>query len=252
MQPKKMYILSECEQPVEILSDIVKHQDCDAYQDWIGTVKTSSYIAYKCPWNTPFTDPIGRFSVNGVKFNIPREYLWLDSRHGKTLNGSHNTLFIAFVYPDLSPVTAKEWSSINTKEIHLNIINSSCPSYLLEKPISCNRFESSYDVETHMNFHEDHKSTPQFVRHDNKLNLDVYNWHLKTFVKKGFYVRGDVWRPNYWMHCIANYCDAHAEYITDKIYITFNFNQDELLARHDEVHKRIIELLDSWRVQDND
>jgi hypothetical protein len=52
--------------------NIVKKQDCAAFEEWTKSSAPAFFAQKACPWAKPLiSGEIGKFIINGVKFNIP-------------------------------------------------------------------------------------------------------------------------------------------------------------------------------------
>jgi hypothetical protein len=82
---------------VEIPSETVKSKNCKAFKKYADEKMGSDFVfSAGCPWEK--IGPIGHFILNGITFNVPRNYLWLGSR---APDGLSEGLYFMFKYPNL-------------------------------------------------------------------------------------------------------------------------------------------------------
>lgn len=230
---------------VEIPYDIVKKQDCIAFKKWAESGGPQLLAKDACPWAKPIvTGSIGKFTVNGVKFNVPRKLLFFDNGKNQTSDGEQPILFLRFIYPGITPLTAEDWSKVNNYEISVHIEKAACA--FETNPALCDEVLEKYRLRTQSKDDKISGAQPKFIKKDKDLNMDLYHWVTKKGELQGYYVRGDVWHPDYWMDCGKNACEVFLNYANKKVIIRYMFMTETLLHRHDELREKIISLLDEW------
>jgi hypothetical protein len=237
---------------IKIPDDIVRKKDCAAYKAWAERTGPAFFAQNACPWKKPLDiNAIGKFIVNDIKFNVPRKYLYLENISGGTEDGNQNELSLAFIYPDITPLTAADWSKVNQYEINLNIKNSvmkGCSTIGQGK--QCDRFLYEYQNHTNSTMDRVSGAQPLFMKKMPELSMNEYSWINEYGFTSGFYIRGDdPWHPAYWMQCAGETCEAFMNYADNRILIRYTFHIDTLLTRHDELRNKIIALLDEWSGQ---
>lgn len=248
LQPARLYLKFGKDEYgsyiVEVPYHIVKKRDCAAFEEWAKNSSPAFFAQKACPWAKPhISGEIGKFVINGVKFNIPRKYLYLEPRGGSA-DGEQGGLFVAFIYPDITPLTAQDWSKVNHYEITLSINGSKNRCDTLGGGRQCDIALANYQQATGISREKDTK--PIFKKHATELNMDLYAWLHSWGEAGGFYVRGDPWRPDYWLDCGKNACETSMNYADNSVSVTYSFMTDTLLEKHDELRNKIINLLNEW------
>jgi hypothetical protein len=233
---------------IKIPYEIVKSKDCNKYHEWFYSHMTPlSFLSDRCPWAKPPKSPIGEFVVNGEKFWVPRQYLWQDHLEP---DGHVHSLHLMMIYPDMRPATGKP------EERDMEVMVTIYSTYRSD---DC-RLHKQCDAEQYHYIHysnfdrlseEEKKVYPIDMGYKTELDLTEYHFKLRV---KDFYVRGDKYKPTYWLMCDGGTrkenwnpgCESHFNW-SDKLYVEYVFRQTDLLPHHDEVRQKVIKKITEFQ-----
>lgn len=230
-RPNKLYIVNRYSGiKIEIPPEIVKNQDCVAYKKFIYSIVRPGFVpSDDCPWAK--VGKIGYFVINGVKFAIPRDYLWLGS---KDPDGITTTLHFMFKYPDFEASSASVDRYSNVKVTMKGWVS-----------------DTPYDMA--LGFYralknEDIRNNPlKYIKYDKKVGMNTLIHEDRIVI----YFTGDVFKPKEWMYCMPDIdpdsnpqCEGNFIYHGNEV--DFLFNRRRLMEHHWEIRKEIKEKLDEF------
>ena len=234
---------------LEIPQETVKAKDCDGFRKWMngfyerGELNPGLIEEPDCPWAD--VAPVGHFTVNGVMFNILREYMWQDRTYP---DGEMEALYLMFKYPEMTKgepyaddtvtVTIKKGGNsiiCNKEQICLDKVRSRYGSYAYIDKVRTTKENGIFLLEGM----EAPKQT-EFVE-----ELGLTKFKIREPNGDDFYVEGDLLMPSYWLKC-AGICGSYFMYNNNAIIIHYTFSAKALLKEHREVRRKIIEKLDSF------
>jgi hypothetical protein len=237
---------------IEIPKDIVKSKDCKKFREWFDTnypPVLGLIPVVNCPWAAKPKSSIGEFIVNGVKFWIPRDYLWPN----KMLpDGEDDVILMLMIYPEMST----SYDVKNNNELILKIHTTKNWKACQEKGY-CDASQDEYEFSLGLTYMDKNKrkeylkTYPKKIKYLHDLDLTIYK---KKNNSDEFYVRGNKYRPNYWLKCDTgsenkNYnpgCYSTFN-LDNRFYIEYSFRKTALLKHHDEIRAKIIEKLKEWQ-----
>jgi hypothetical protein len=233
-------ILNDGVTKAPIPKDIVKSKDCKKYHEWFYSHLTPlAKWGDTCPWAPKPKGEIGEFVVNGVKLWVPRSYLLFSKNE---TDGEQSGLLLSMIYPGIRPGIETQEKDNDEIVVHIHtcpIGNSSC-KYDLN---SQHEYEYISEIEK-LNL-KDKKIYPKKIRYLSELDLTLYEMKNSN---KEFYLRGDRFKPSYWLICDGGTRHenwnpgCYSQYgMSNKLYIKYTFRKTDLLKHHDEVKKKVIE-----------
>jgi len=230
---------------LEIPQETVKAKDCDGFRKWIsgfyerGELNPGLIEEPDCPWAD--VEPVGHFTVNGVMFNIPREYMWQNRTYP---DGEMEALYLMFKYPEMTKgepyaddtvtVTIKKGGKTRVCDKNSECLDVARMVYGVRTNIDKVSKDGKFLIEG-----MEAPKQPEFIE---ELGLTKF----KVGKPNGdyFYVEGDLLMPSYWFWC-RGICESDFMYNDNKIEIHYTFKKN-FLKEHREVRKKIIEKLDSF------
>ena len=201
-------------------------QDCKKYKKWLlGNIPQLAWPNQgACPFNLPPTDPIGHFTINGVKLNVPREYITFDPNQP---DGAISGLSMFMQYPTMKPATGmpKEEGRDYNVRVSIEMVFKDPSGRPLDESIR------SYEFATGIKRNREQGKETNFklIKHHKDLGLDEYV--INDHEADVFYIKGNQIKPEYWIVCTrAEYtekgpyphCEGWFNY-NDKIYINYFF-----------------------------
>lgn len=230
-KPNKMYIGNKYSPiRIEVPPEIVKSKDCVAYKKFIHSLVRPGFVpSDDCPWIK--VGKIGYFVLRGVKFAIPRDYLWLGS---KEPDGVVDVLDFMFEYPTFESASASGDQSMN---VRVAIGNGVIPDAYFHIP----GFSVALDD-------KDVRSNPyKYVEYDKEVGMNALVYEGWTEL----YFTGDVFKPKEWMYCAPDVNpdrdpQCKGNFLYKGIYLDFLFSRRGLMENHWEIRKKIKQKLDEF------
>jgi hypothetical protein len=247
--PARLYLsLGDRENPtrIEIPYDIVKKEDCVAYQEWVHNNFTPILVpSDRCPWQKKPTSNVAHFVWPHLKlqFHVPRAYLWQNSWEP---DGIKTDIHIMFRYPDMEPPTEEDYNKNNT--IRVTFSPNKSEAFCEEKPRYCGDLQLMW-WDTCIRSLEGELFSFKKVKHLSDENLDEIEIILdENKTRKYRFIRGAYESPELWYLCTPKAdnpgCEGGWNY-NENIYVDFYFGM-KFLHDHDQVRQRIFAKIKEW------
>ena len=227
------------EHKVVIPEEIVKAKDCKGYYEWANTRPEFYHYpeaAVTCPWDNAPRGRIGKFIINGVKLNVPREYITFYAREP---DGVIDGLALGMVYPEMRRILDAKEDFHNEISMFLRISNPKRDESIYHYYDLARVKKGSTTFETEKPFKE--------VGYIPELNATLYTTGFSEF-----YIQGDYRKPDYWLECSAGSlegkdrrCESYF-YINEKIYLHMRMSS-RLLKYHHEIRQKVLEKFREWQ-----
>lgn len=236
--------------------DITRAKDCHEFRDFVNQISTIAGFMdannTACPWEKQLTGPVGEFTVNGVKFRIPREYLW-QGQNDPDGPAKDDALYLMMKWPNLEPASAGGDQSANIRVTINKGGSGTCPDGKTVK-----RSYVSYLASAEMiDFHQADKSrsgacgalsAEPVLLFENYRGWKYYKLPramTSNALHKDFFVKGDPMSPDEWLRCEMTRCYTKID-INGKVLIDVGYNQYPFLQISDTLHPRLIEKVKSF------
>ena len=239
---KDLYIVgtSIFEGPIKIKvpPKIVKEKDCKALKDFVRKqIRPGFPLDIDCPWIK--VGKIGSFEMNGVKFTLPREYLWLSR---KQPDGKVEGLYMMFKYPSFEAGSRDGDQSMN---IEVSIAPMTKQLFDFGKGLYVDGAQMTYFLATGI-----YSDLSKILKSDDlsKNIKDAPEVAMKAYVgDKGYiktYFEGELLHPSYWLGCGPESKEWNPRCESSFIYIgntrvEYSFSRRGLIEHHREIKRSI-------------
>jgi hypothetical protein len=227
---------------------IVLPQNCQKYKEWlVGNIPPMLWPNQGgCPFDPIPADPIGHFIINGVKLDIPREYIIFEPYQP---DGAVSGISMRMQYPMMKPATDMPWEEGRDYNVIVSIESKN--SYM-GKIDDASQFMYEIKAGIERNRELGKETSFKLIKHHDDLGLDEYviNGHEANI----FYIHGDYKKPYYWVECTrAQYkengpyphCGGWFNY-NDKIYVYYFFPKWKFEKTQLELRNKIIKKIDEF------
>lgn len=230
---------------VEIPQEIVKSKDCEAFKKYADEKMGPDFVfSAGCPWAK--LEPVGHFILNGITFNVPRNYLWQGSR---APDGLSEGLYLMFKYPSFEASSASGDQAMNIK---VTIIPETNEIYNFKDKVLVDGNQIWYLITSGIEYRLDefleNKDISEYIQ-------DVPEMAIKGYINKygdiRTYFSGDIIKPDYWIECDLETMRGNPRCESGFMYkgnnkIRYTFNRIDLILHHKEIRKSIEEKLDEF------
>ena len=207
---------------LEIPQETVKAKDCDGFRKWMngfyerGELNPGLIEEPDCPWAD--VEPVGHFTVNGVTFNIPREYMWQNRTYP---DGEMESLHLMLKYPEMTKGEPYADDTV-TVTIAKGVISNVCTKEGKCFDSATGTYGSFSGLHT---VKDEENKRIRIIKDKPKQTEFIDELSLTKFQVGGpngdyFYVEGDLLMPSYWLRCRGS-CDTYFMYNDNKIEINY-------------------------------
>jgi len=242
-----------------IPDEIIRSKNCIKYQEFVHSLAAPTFVpSDKCPWKWDKVSAIAHFTMNGVKFEVPREYLMVGRNHP---DGENDFISIQVQYPNMNPYHPNFGGKSKVyDDVSFSIEQSSHHTACADKK-ECGEISQWF-------FDDKIKYIPQLEYgkgYDPKKPLKIedmpdgtslynYNYNYKKGYGYEYYIKGNPLKPDYWVECVASlrpeeidegyprkpYCEGVFNW-NKEFYISYRFPREKLLSEQLEIKKKIEE-----------
>ncbi|MCR4377238.1 MAG: hypothetical protein NUV50_03985 [Rhodospirillales bacterium] len=236
----------------EVATSIAPEKTCEYYQSLVRDMAAPGFVpSDDCPWVK--RGQIGHFTVNGVPFTIPRDYLWQGASDS---DGPVYGLYIMMRYPEMEPAPPSPYHDLNVMVTVRSTSNHiECVKYKKCGSIARIRYleESGIDrCASTLDKCDFAKWAPSKV-------VEIAGEGLKHFKtptgNRDIFFSGDLLNPEFWFVCappprneqggISTSCESSFQ-LDDKIYIDFDFRRRILVEHIRAVHEGVVRKLEKF------
>lgn len=235
----------------KVPEEIIKSKDCDAFYKFRDSKIPIPYGAnIYCPWDKVASK--GEFVLNGLKLEIPREYMWQERNrpNGEVKKGE--SIYLMIDYPSMKPASAYDGDQKNNIMVALKLAGGGGgdktifgkEAYFTGRQVAylSRALGAGYYVRK---LATDDK--PIFISHIKSIGLDYYEVP-STGYQKDIFVKGDSIRPDEWIVCENNYNSRCETILTlrDEISLYVSYRRFPHLENQAAVHSAITKLVESF------
>lgn len=237
-----------------VAKTVAPEKSCDLYRSFIHGVAAPGFIpSDDCSWVA--RSPIGHFTVNGVPFTIPRDYLW---QGASKADGPVDGLYIMMRYPEMEPAPPFPYHDLN---VRVSVWPTS-------DNIHCAKFNKCEEI-----------SRMNYLYQSGIDECELYPWNcvkdkmipnkiqeiadgMRRYTSHGgkdIYFSGELLSPDFWFVCspqpqsdqknIYPLCEAWVQ-VNDKIFLNVAFRRVVLVQHIREVHEGIIRKINAFLTSD--
>lgn len=265
-----------------IPDEIIRSKDCTKYQEFVHSLAAPTFVpSDKCPWKWDKVTSVAHFTMNGVKFEVPREYL--SSGVGQP-DGETTSIHIQVKYPEMNPyhprfggketihddvsfsIRSSGTSSTDMSGAQIVKNDAMCKNPITEncKNIGQYYFDDKIKYIPQLEYGKGYDPLKPLKIEDMPDGTSLYNYNYNY--KKGYgyeyYIKGNPLKPDYWVECVASlrpeeisegpmrkpYCEGVFNW-NKEFYISYRFPREKLLSEQLEIKKKIEEKVKEFIVK---
>jgi hypothetical protein len=263
----------------KIPDEIIRSKDCEKYQEFIHSLVAPTFVPDdRCPWPWDKVSAVAHFTMNGVKFEVPREYLYVGAGQP---DGETTSINIQVQYPSMKPYhpkydTKKEYyddiafsiDSSGTQAASETSYAVSPNDKFCKLPITENcrnigqyYFREKIEFNPYMEYGKGYDADKPLKIEDmpDGTSLYNYNYKYKKGYEKEYYIKGNPLKPDYWVECYPPIIDANriqARPSCEGVFnwdirfsINYRFPREKLLLEQLQIKQKIEEKVKEFIVK---